>query len=148
MTATIPTMHQWYYYDAMPHLKLFILQSFVIVVIGVVHVTALQHSLYWHYVWLDVPVHFLAGLWLALAGSWMLLRGGQKMEVSTVFSIVVVLGLAWEIFEFAAGVPIEESFALDTVIDLTMDVFGGVLGFIIAWFLTESQTRHDIIAEQ
>jgi hypothetical protein len=126
----------------MPYLNLFIVQTIVIVLIGITHVSALQWSLYWHYIWLDVPVHFAGGLWLALAGSWMLLRGGQRMEVSTVFSMVVFLGVAWEVFELAAGVPMEENFALDTVIDLTMDVLGGVFGFIIA----KSLARHDTIS--
>lgn len=124
----------------MPHLRLFILQSFVIALIGVVHVVALEYSLYWHYIWLDVPVHFLGGLWLALAGSWMLLRADMKADVPVVFSIVITLSIAWEIFELAAGVPIEESFALDTAIDLTMDVFGGILGFLLARILAGRDT--------
>jgi hypothetical protein len=62
------------------------------------------------------------------------------MEVSTIFSVVIVMSLAWEIFELAAGVPIEENFALDTAIDLTMDVFGGIVGYAIARQLAKRDT--------
>ncbi len=116
----------------MPYFRLFILQTLVVALIGVIHLAALRHSLYWHYVWLDLPVHFLGGVWLALAGTWLLLRSGMRAEVPIIFSIVIIGSIAWEIFELAAGVPIERNFALDTVIDLTMDVAGGILGFILA----------------
>lgn len=124
----------------MPYLKLFVAQAFLLVLIAVTHIAAIQWSLYWHYIWLDVPVHFAGGMWLALAGAWMFLRANMKLEVTTIFSLVIILSIAWEIFELAAGVPIEESFALDTVIDLTMDVFGGILGFLIAHSLSTHAT--------
>jgi hypothetical protein len=124
----------------MQYPKLFIVQAFLAVFIAAIHIPALVWSLYWHYVWLDVPVHFLGGFWLALAGSWMLLRGGMKADVAPVFSIVVTLGVAWELFELAAGVPVEENFALDTVIDVTSDVAGGILGFIFARALARRDT--------
>ncbi len=131
----------------MPYARLFILQTLVIALIGAIHVSAIRHSLYWHYVWLDVPVHFLGGMWLALAGTWLLLRAGIKAEVPSIFSLVVAGAIAWEIFELAAGIPIEKNFALDTVIDLTMDVAGGIMGYIVARVLTGRDTivRHEEI---
>lgn len=113
-------------------MKLFIAQALVLAGIAVVHIAALQWYLYWHFVWLDVPVHFAGGVWLALMGSWILLRAGQEMRVETVFSIVVVLSIAWEIFELAAGIPREANFLFDTVLDLTMDMAGAILGFLLA----------------
>ncbi|HWO07599.1 MAG TPA: hypothetical protein VNM40_03370 [Candidatus Paceibacterota bacterium] len=116
----------------MKNTRLFILQALVVALIAAVHITALQWSLYWHYVWLDVPVHFAGGLWIALITSWFLLRTRTTAEMKTVFAVVILVSVAWEIFELAAGVPIEENFALDTSIDLTMDILGGLCGFFVA----------------
>lgn len=126
----------------MPYLALFILQAAVLVLIAVTHLSALQWSLYWYYIWLDVPMHFAGGAWLALAGSWLLLRFGYKHDVLPVFTFVIVGSIGWEIFEVWAGVARESNFLFDTVLDLTMDVAGGIVGFIFARALIEPAREH------
>lgn len=116
----------------MPNRALFLLQALVVFIVGAIHVLALQHFLYWHYIWLDVPVHFLGGFWLGLLGSWLLAYRHVSVTFPMVMATVIIVSIGWEVFEVAAGVPIENSFILDTSIDISMDLIGGVLGFFVA----------------
>jgi len=131
----------------MPYLGIFILQAAVLVLIAATHLSALQWSLYWYFVWLDVPVHFAGGAWLALAGSWLLLRFGYGHEVRYVFMIVIAGSIGWELFEAWAGVPRDSNFLFDSVLDLTMDVAGGIVGFILAraFIVHDTIVRHEAI---
>ena len=100
----------------------------VLAVLGVLHVSALEYSLYWHYVWLDTLSHFLGGVWAALAFVWLLSLKGYRPATLVVVGAVLVIGAAWELFEVVAGIPRETTFILDTTIDMCMDLFGGIVG--------------------
>lgn len=125
----------------MHHRPLFILQTFVIVIIGIVHTAALQWSLYWYYPWLDSPVHFLGGMWIALATAWILARTESRIRARTVVAFVAFFAISWELFEVWAGVPMENNFVFDTTIDLCMDALGGIVGFFAARSMVQSKTH-------
>ncbi len=116
----------------MPNRALFLLQALIVAIVGGIHVLALKHYLYWHYIWLDVPVHFLGGLWLGLLGSWLLAYRMMPARFLMVMATVSIVSIGWEVFEVAAGVPMENSFLLDTSIDISMDLLGGVMGYLVA----------------
>lgn len=116
----------------MPHKALFFLQALIIAVVGAIHVSATKYFLYWHYVWLDVPVHFLGGLWLGLLSAWLLSSRQLPVSYVRVMLTVLIVSIGWEVFEIAAGVPIEKNFVFDTSLDLVMDILGGTLGYVIA----------------
>lgn len=120
----------------MTNRALFLLQAIVISVVGAVHVSALEYSLYWHYIWLDLPVHFLGGMWIALISAWLISYHGWPITYKLVMATVLLVGLGWELFEVAAGVPMESNFAFDTTLDFIMDITGGTLGYFIARKLT------------
>lgn len=107
---------------------LLVTQLLVLLTLGVIHVSALQYALYWHYVWLDTLTHFLGGVWVALFICWIRARYHYAFSFADVIAGVLVAGVGWELFEYAGGVPREANFALDTSIDLAMDVIGGVVG--------------------
>ena len=114
------------------HLALFISQAALFALIFGTHFIALKGALYWHYVWLDVPLHFAGGIWLALAGSWALLAAGRRLDERLVFTFVILGSIAWEIFEAVIGTQREANFLFDTVLDLTMDMTGAIIGFMLA----------------
>lgn len=102
-----------------------------------VHLIALELFLYWRYLWLDIPVHFLGGIvvvlgvyaYTELTLPFARLLSGTLLQI---LSIVVVVMIMWEIFEVWAGIPIYDNYVYDTALDLMMGFIGGLVGFYIA----------------
>ena len=93
-----------------------------------VHLYALPHFWYWHYPWLDLPVHLLGGMFMATAVIGVLGRSRPKL-----FFLAVLGGaLGWELFEFVINADPEANFVLDTSFDLLMDTLGIVLSYAVA----------------
>ena len=128
----------------MHHRALFYTQAIILLIVGATHVAALQWSLYWHFLWLDIPVHFLSGAWVALAAAWFLDWQKYPIGVFRALSIVLVFGAAWELFEITAGVPLEVNYAFDTTLDLLMDIAGGACGFFAAQRMLQSANNAEI----
>lgn len=105
--------------------------ALLIASIAVIHIASLQWYLYWQFVWLDVPVHFLGGVWIALFVIWVLGRIGRSPGLLEIVVWVALVGVAWELFELWGGIPMEDNFAFDTALDLLMDLIGACVGF--AW---------------
>lgn len=126
-------------------LVLFILQAALFALIFGTHFIALEGALYWKYVWMDVPLHFAGGLWLALASAWALLALKRPLDERFIFSFVILGSIAWEIFEALIGSPREANFLFDTVLDLTMDMAGAIAGFMLARLFAARGTiiRHE-----
>lgn len=93
---------------------------------------ALPNDWYWHYVWLDVPMHFLGGLWAGLAVTWGLRFLGFRASFMMVYAGVLLIGVAWEVYEYLVGIQREANYAFDTSLDLVMDSIGGIMGFFAA----------------
>jgi hypothetical protein len=88
--------------------------------------------MYW---WFDIIMHFLGGYWIGLSALWFIFLSGYLGSITaniskksiifiSLFSVLII-GLSWEIFEIVAGVPVTGNYALDTSIDLVMDLIGG-----------------------
>lgn len=103
---------------------------------AVLHIVALQLFLYWRFWWLDIPMHALGGTVVALglfaAYDFRLFRNKTFLKVGYVIAFVLLIALLWEAFELYAGVPREEDYLFDTILDLIMGVVGGYLGYIVA----------------
>lgn len=110
---------------------LFLIQAFLILLIGAVHIAALKLYLYWLFPWLDVFVHFGGALWVALAAMWLLSSVHQRLSFAKVFFIICAVSVGWELFELWGGIPREANFAFDTSLDLLMDVLGGITGYAV-----------------
>lgn len=97
------------------------------------------YSLIW---WFDMPMHFLGGLWLSLAGLWFyyfFLKPSptRPLTVARVIAVGIlsgiVLGIGWEFLEYAiqAAVPgAAIASPLDSLSDLFFDTAGAVCGVI------------------
>ena len=113
----------------------------LIVVIAAVHVNAMTYRWYFVYWWLDIPMHFLGGAWIALAMVWAFLSfkqlsGFRRIFLAILLSVLIV-GVGWEIFEYKLGERFfieHETYAIDTSIDLFMDILGGVVVYAIINF--------------
>jgi hypothetical protein len=108
-------------------------------VIAALHISAIHFFFYWLYWWLDTVVHFWGGLLIALMALWVCERfrhscgavcGRSRHAYVAVFS-AFVFGVAWEIFEIWAGIPLYDDYVYDTALDLVMDVVGGYVGFVV-----------------
>lgn len=118
--------------------RIFFAQLVILAIIAVVHILAIQNDWYWYYVWLDVPVHFLAGIWVALSVLWLCFVFNKRTIRSlSIFLIVLLVGVAWEIFEVLGGISTgQPNYMFDTSLDVLMDMTGGLCGLAIArWIL-------------
>lgn len=106
-------------------------------VLGVVHILSLELFLYWKYPGLDIPVHALGGATVAL-GLFSLHDLFPRYPARLLYPIPVLLlvllvSLAWEVYELQIGIPIEADFEVDTIADLIMDMLGGIIGYVVGY---------------
>lgn len=100
--------------------------------LGASHVYANMNYLYWQHRWLDTPVHFVGGLWLALAFVWLSsVFGRQIRTILPLIFIVLVVGVGWEVYEYIFEISYSSYYIFDTSKDLLMDVFGAIAAFLI-----------------
>ncbi|MEX0673027.1 MAG: hypothetical protein WDZ82_02305 [Candidatus Paceibacterota bacterium] len=138
------------------------LLSFVVLlaVTTTVHFTAQQYFLYYHFVWLDLFVHLLAGvglgilvLWVLLFSSWAPLRYRAPWQfVMTSIISVLAVGALWELFEWYTSTrgP-AANIVLDTTLDMLMNLLGAILAGWYVWHFhprsTPTTHHHDPLYE-
>ena len=118
--------------------KLFISLFALIAVIALLHIIAIEYSLYFYLWWFDLLVHFLAGLWVSGLSLWIYFRSGYIKKpvrnigraLIVVATPIIVISISWEFYEIIIGVPIEKNYVQDTSIDLIMDALGALTGLI------------------
>lgn len=101
------------------------------------HVGAEYFHLYWRYRWLDIPMHFLGGVWLGVLGVWYWYAVGSRVARTPVRAMAVacgtalLLGLVWEAYEYAVflwgGSALPSNYVGDTILDLLMDLMGALV---------------------
>lgn len=109
----------------------------IIVLIALTNAAAFYWHLYFYYPWLDIPLHFFGGLWVALyALAWYYGTSWLKEKDETVafvfayaISATLLVGLGWELFEFSLEtiVAFSEHDLGDTLLDLVMDTLGALV---------------------
>lgn len=136
----------WYYILNMPKLSLifFLIASSVM---AVIHIIALELSLYWQIVWLDIPMHALGGATVAL-GIFAIHDLWEQFPSRLLYPIPVLLfvlmaALLWEVYEIGIGIPIEDNFEADTILDIVMDMLGGVIGYIVGYSVSSLEFEDD-----
>jgi len=106
-------------------------------VLAGVHLLALKFFLYWHYIWLDVPMHVLGGA-ITVIGVFAFRDLGVPGFASILNSPILILFfllavmVAWETFEVWAGIPMEANYRFDTTIDIVAGLVGGWVGYAVA----------------
>lgn len=104
--------------------------------LAVIHYLAMKLYLYWQFLWFDLPMHFFGGAIVALGVFAMRdLRIVPRSWLSAWFVILVVVlvAVAWEVFEFYAGVVgvTKDMYVQDTAIDLVLGIVGGYVGYFV-----------------
>jgi hypothetical protein len=119
---------------------------FLVALLGGLHFLAMYFYLYWSYWWFDILMHFLAGLAGGFTTYWVIAESGHfpRMKPSTYVWLVVlsvmVVGVAWEVFEYVNGIidDTHEDYAIDTAVDLILDGVGAWLAAVIGIKISSS----------
>ena len=95
-----------------------------------------------HVTWIDVPLHFFGGFFMAMFFV-SFLRRAIAAERSVTNDIIIVLGaslligVAWEVFEYSSTRILPSYFSIfrggnlfDTLKDLVIDILGSFLAFL------------------
>lgn len=101
------------------------------------HIIASNLFLYWHFLWLDIPMHVFGGVIVAL-GFFTLrdlkLFPNKWLKLIPVLVLVFCVAIIWEVWEVLASVTdmeILNDYIIDTTIDFCMGLLGGVVGYFI-----------------
>lgn len=113
--------------------------------LAVTNFFATTYFLYWRYSWLDMPMHFLGGLCVALGFAILpFFRINLQPKYRTILPyllFVLCVGVVWEVFEYVNNISTvrdDDSVIIDTLVDLTLDLLGGWVGYFISKHTSES----------
>lgn len=125
----------------------------MLLVVGIAILYVAGFLFRWNYSlwWYDLLLHFLGGMWVAIAAKKFLIRPiGQIGRIGPIFLVafVALVGVTWEIYEFTIDELFFEERALwraqegntDTMTDLMMDLVGGA---VVSFYLTYRSYRSD-----
>jgi hypothetical protein len=107
-----------------------------LVLVGVLHIVAIEEFWYWKYLWLDTGIHLLAGVTIGLLLLWVFVErlnlltfGPQALYLTLLLGFFI--GILWEVFEFYYGIPKEINYYFDSSLDLLMDVVGIIIANVM-----------------
>jgi hypothetical protein len=119
----------------------------LLVFLAVIHFLSISNSLYWVFPWVDIPLHFLGGVWAASFFAWLNLRfslgifEGKSFLLNFILAIsfVSLIGVLWEFFEFSYDFfsnsmdisKIAQQGVADTMGDFFFDLLGGTAFVLI-----------------
>jgi len=107
----------------------------VLVIIFVLHLISLRNDYYWLIWWYDIMMHFLGGVWVVLVLIWLnqLKAAAVVLTFKRVLTTIVVVGLAWEIYELLFNQTFIDAkgYGLDTVLDLIMNTVGATAVYFL-----------------
>lgn len=108
-------------------------------IIAGIDCVANYNSWYWTIRWLDIPMHFVGGAWVAGVTLWWKFFSGTQETLPVAPSITrllvwgiggaFVIGLGWELYESVVSLITQGHIndIQDTVSDLVLDMAGGTL---------------------
>ncbi len=99
---------------------------------------AVRFHIFYIYKWFDTPMHFLGGFGVGIVAlgllRWFFTKEKYDNTPQFWYTLFLVLGvgLVWELVEvfYKVSVIFGGSFWFDTIKDLLMDTFGGILSYI------------------
>ncbi len=135
-----------YYYPMMSQ-RLFKRAFLVLLVTAVLNWFVSMMYLHWTIWWIDIILHFLGGLSVALFFLWFcatkfdLKNWSSRKILFAVLGCVILVGVLWELYELYFGLTFLSdglSYFADTFSDLIMDVVGGLTGFLYIQLLLKN----------
>lgn len=156
------TLFVWYAYDMKFIAKFFDKRIYVFaslfIALFAFDFIAVQYSLYYYYRWIDVPVHFLGGFFLAALYFYIIFSNpttkkfvgvprNRRTILTTTVVLVLLTAIAWEVIEFAVGRTVmSPAFIPDTTLDLIAGTFGGYI-FYLLYSELRDMIREDFMKE-
>jgi len=107
---------------------------FLFSLFAIFHRIALTFSLYWYYWWFDILMHFWGGILLGLL-FYIVIKSrwfNLKPKTALIVSFLLMVTLGWELFEWLIRSISSLNYVTDTITDVTMGLFGGLLVHIIS----------------
>ncbi len=103
-------------------------------VFAAVHNFAVVTSLYWYYSWFDIIMHFWGGMLVVLGvyAICSLKHVPLKPTTLIIFGTLIVIIVAWEVFERAADLYNSGTYMFDVSKDLIVGLVGGLVGYLVA----------------
>lgn len=118
--------------------------------IAIIHSVAMLNNWYWRFGWIDMPMHFLGGVFAGMVFVWLFrkfmgyLDLRDKFLVSTILLLgfVTLVGVFWEFYEFIYDLFISprewnaftQQGIQDTMGDLFFDILGGLTAALFIRF--------------
>lgn len=105
--------------------------------IALLQFCATRNFWYWEYWWFDIVMHFLGGLFVVGSYLWLVRFEAPRIIAKHIplflsaFVVVLVIGVAWELFEYGTGMYNAVNYTLDT----TLDLFTDGAGMLFAYFI-------------
>lgn len=103
--------------------------------LAVIHIISIELYLYWQIWWLDIMMHLFGGAIIAFGVFTLyyfrILRLKRSPSLLVVMSLVALIAVSWEIFQYVITVELPNDYVLDTMTDIICGVVGGALGYII-----------------
>jgi hypothetical protein len=101
------------------------------------HFLAIHFHFYWTVWWYDIGMHVFGGFIAALIFLFLFQAQYQSRLSLLIISIsaALIVGIAWEIFEYITGVTFttEAAYIPDTVTDLFDDLAGGLIAYMTVY---------------
>jgi hypothetical protein len=88
--------------------------------------------LYFELPWLDIPMHVIGGLGVAVFVTAIATHGKQKLSLTQVLILYLCVALVWELYEFVKDVVIQKV-EWNGWSDTLADIFNGGVGAIVAY---------------
>lgn len=115
--------------------------ALIVSLIGVMNGAASYWHLYYHYHWLDIPMHLAGGLWVGLSALAIYyftpIVAEKKHTVRTVIFIAIfsalIIGIGWEAFEWVVDqmTGLKHVDIIDTLSDIMNDLIGATVAAVI-----------------
>ena len=106
---------------------------FLSTIFATVHWFAIEASLYWHFWWFDILMHFWGGILIAL--GIVAITTFRRITIKPSYGLVLIVSLvtvvSWEFFEWQVGLFDPELHFPDAMYDMILGVLGGLLGYLI-----------------
>jgi VanZ family protein len=116
---------------------IYLLSGVIAIILLVSHLFGMD-GLYYAYDWYDIPMHIVGGITLGLLAYQLShsLKDVSHFSWRKIILAIILIGLAWEIFESMfgiAGAPVGTyEYYFDTIKDLINDTLGAFIGMGIA----------------
>lgn len=123
----------------------------ILVLFATVNILANLNYWYWTMRWLDMPMHFTGGAWLAGTAVWFRFYSGRLAgEMRGLFHVLlwgvgvaVCVGVVWEIYEMVVSLAVGKDINAisDTLSDIFFDALGAFLVSVFMWMYSLNNNK-------